>query len=328
MVVNGSTIARVVYAPDNDRMVVVLDRAKVHHRLGERVAVSGPDGAEIGQVSAADLTDPFAAYNPSSPPRRGNHFVLLTLTVKNSGSNPLDADPGKVSLLGDDGYLTSPTTVRRAGETPTPPDFAATNAIAPGSSVTGVISFEEPNGTFPVAVIYSPQSDQSVVIAEIHQAIPADRATPQATAGVGSTGTPSAAAACEGVVDWYKLSQDRFTHLNQATTSLGDLGSATPANEAAVRAAAGEFSSAADAQRAGPVPSAAGVLNTLFAAYFEGQAKSLTYLADALASDDPTQQAVAIGNFAEGDRVFAAGGKAEQAAGVLLTACPELNAFG
>ena len=90
--------------------------------IGDPVPVVGPEGTEVAVITVDDLSDPFEDYDPGSPPERGSHFVLVTMTVENTGSRPLSFDPNAVALQDADGFVYSPSRVFR-GDEPDPPDL-------------------------------------------------------------------------------------------------------------------------------------------------------------------------------------------------------------
>lgn len=130
---------------------------------GETVSVVGPDGAELGQVTLEEFTEPFVDYDPNSPPQHGFHYGMARITIENTGPRPLPIHPRQFALLDAHGYLLSPSSVNR-GNDPDVPDLPGQD-IATGSSVTGMVTFQILN-TVPVhKLLYMPANDRSVTVA-------------------------------------------------------------------------------------------------------------------------------------------------------------------
>jgi hypothetical protein len=72
--------------------------------VGATISVLGTEGTEVATVTVTELTDPFDGYDPNSPPDRGFHFVLLTVTISNTGTRPYEANPSHLSLVDADGF--------------------------------------------------------------------------------------------------------------------------------------------------------------------------------------------------------------------------------
>ena len=99
-------------------------------RVGQAVAYVSPEGTTLGHLAITQVVAPFRGYSPDASPPRGNHFVLLVLSVTNSGAQPLAIDPGRLVLQDTDGFLITPTGISR-GSSPKPPDFPG-GPVAPG----------------------------------------------------------------------------------------------------------------------------------------------------------------------------------------------------
>ena len=97
-------------------------------------------------MTVDEMVDPFQDYDPSSPPERGFHYVLLTVTIENTGTNPLNVDPGAFALIDADGFVARSTFLYRSAEaTEADPDLQY-GELALGSSISGVVGFQVLNG--------------------------------------------------------------------------------------------------------------------------------------------------------------------------------------
>jgi hypothetical protein len=309
-VLNGVEIAEVIYAPDSDRLISLVDRHTDPPAVGTTVAFLGVEGTEAGQITIEDVVDPFANYDPSSPPQRGSHYVLVTVTLANTGTRPLDVDPGDLYLVDADGFVVGDANIRRP-DNATPPDFDRAE-LAPGAETTGVIGYQVLNGTTPAAVVYLPDNDRLITAAVLGEAA-GPRPTPRAglatvTPAAGATATttrPTAAAIdCAAVSAWFTPSDERFNRLTQIVSSLPDLTTATAADVPAIRQAAEEIAALAEEQQNSQPPPEAEAFNDVIVTYLTGISQVLTFLADAIEAGDPAQQIVAIANLGELDQQF------------------------
>ncbi|MEA2511659.1 MAG: hypothetical protein QOJ59_1146 [Thermomicrobiales bacterium] len=305
-VLNGVQIAQVVYTPDSDRLITLVDRRTDLPALGTAVSFLGTEGTEAGQITVAGVADPFADYDPSSPPQRGSHFVLVTAMIANTGTRPLEADPGDLYLLDADGFLSRSTSVRRA-DNATPPDFEYQRELAPSAEATGVVAYEVLNGTTPIAVVYLPASDRLITAAAL-----GDTAEPRPTPRPGAAtvtppagATASAATTTGGTVDcapiatWLDLTNARFTTFVGLLNELSTMETPTPADLPRLRQAAADAETAAEKQRNSQPPAEAEALNDVLVNYYTDVSKALAFLADGVEADDPAQQLVAVANMGE-----------------------------
>jgi hypothetical protein len=123
------------------------------------------------------VSDPFTEYDPAYPPDQGMRFVGLTVTFDNVGTQPYDADPYDLLLRDSNGFLYGLGSVYRPDSVI--PDLQS-QTMAPGNRVSGFIGYPVPADAVIEEVVYQPQSDRRVVIADL--------------AGGGPTGTPAPAA--------------------------------------------------------------------------------------------------------------------------------------
>src|SRR5205823_1760879 len=80
-------------------------------KTGTAVSFISVEGAEVGKITINKVTDPFTGYRPNSPPARGNRFIVLSVSVANTGANPWQFDPGRIFLQDADGFVTYPSGV-------------------------------------------------------------------------------------------------------------------------------------------------------------------------------------------------------------------------
>lgn len=138
---------------------------------GQEAVIPGTDGGELARVSVEEIVDPFETYDPSYPPIRGYHYVLLTMTVENTGSRPLQIDPGDLLLRDVNGFLYGDSPVYRE-QGPTEPDLE-NQELAAGTTVSGAVGFQVLNSVDLAELLVIPDSGQLVQLMDFDAADPA-----------------------------------------------------------------------------------------------------------------------------------------------------------
>ena len=121
-------------------------------------------GESLASIQVDEITEPFDLYDPGYPPTIGYHFVLLSLTVENQGSQPWLFNPASLYLRDEQGYLFDTTTIYR-DENLALPDLEYQDVPA-ATSIEGSVGFEVLNGSWLTGLFFSPDSEQLVQIAE------------------------------------------------------------------------------------------------------------------------------------------------------------------
>ncbi|MGD9710520.1 MAG: DUF4352 domain-containing protein [Thermomicrobiales bacterium] len=106
----------IVYWPQSDRLIPLAHLGGASPTVGTTLPVTVNDGSESAQITVREIQDPFEGYDASSPPERGNHFVLLTVSIENTGVRSMRVDPNAFQLLDSDGFLTRPSFVSRGDD--------------------------------------------------------------------------------------------------------------------------------------------------------------------------------------------------------------------
>lgn len=133
--------------------------------LGSAASFFSVEGVEIAKLTVSKVTDPFTGYNPSYPPPRGSRFVLLSVTVENTGPNPFSFDPGRVIIQDDQGFVIYATGVN-LGDQPVEPGLGGQD-VPPASSVSGVIGYVLVKGVTAQRAFFTPSSDRLVLLANL-----------------------------------------------------------------------------------------------------------------------------------------------------------------
>ncbi len=286
---NDVSLARVLYQPQRERLLVLAELGASAPALGESLSLRGPDGADLVRLTATELADPFEGYDASSPPVRGSHYVLLTVAAENTSPRPFTLDPGAVLVQDADGFVATAQSIYR-GEDASPVDLQY-GEIAVGEQSEGVIGFSVLNGAPLARILYAPSSDRLVVLADLTAATPAasqatasaDAATPPPTEATPAldAGTPTAAIGdstdeCAGADVWLDGTLD---HIRKAATMSRE--DANPDDLTVLEEHAGDYADLAEAQAAMEVPAAAVEANDAAVAVFTSYAEAVTQVVEA-----------------------------------------------
>jgi len=321
----SATLSAVMYWPQSDRAVTLARLGSAPPPAGTTVPVLANDGSEMAQITVRDIQDPFEGYDPNSSPQRGNHYVLVTVTVENTGVRATRVDPNAFSLLDSEGFLTRPSSVNR-GEDP-PLNLEYTDPLAPGDNATGAVAFEVLSGTTLTSAQYMPSSDRFIEVAALGAAAGIETpagATPIA-ADPDANGAASAATGdgdCAGSDEWSTGTVERFTTAGGIVGGVQPLEEQTVDGAPAIRQAAADIAALAAEQESSAPPPAATEFNAMVANYFTRLSQELDFFAEGLEIDEVTQMVVAIANLGLVEQSFAAGGEANLAFEALLETCP------
>jgi hypothetical protein len=132
---------------------------------GTAVPFVSVEGVEVGKLTVSKLTDPFTGYRPNSPPARGNRFLLLSVTVENTGANPWVFDPGAIIIQDADGFVTRASGVD-LGDPPVEPALTY-QEIPPATTVSGAIGYTLLQGVQPIRAFFAPASDRLILLADL-----------------------------------------------------------------------------------------------------------------------------------------------------------------
>ncbi len=133
---------------------------------------------------------------------------MVRLDVENTGSRPFSFDPSGIRLQDADGFLYSYGFVYRSPEeTEADPDLQFGD-IPAGETVSGPIFFSVFNDAQLTRVLYQPDFDRLVFLADLTLPGAASPATPAADGATPAAATDANAAAaaadCAGVEEWFE----------------------------------------------------------------------------------------------------------------------------
>lgn len=174
--------------------------------IGDTVPFYSSDGNQVGTITVNAITDPFEEFDVSYAPQRGYHYVALDITISNGSQRPIEVDPYDFIVVDSDGFIANSVSMYLdAASTATLLEYS--DALAPGSEVSGLIAFEAFTGTTTSRVLYAPDFDISTTIADLR--------TEQVAAGtpvsiMGTSGTEIAQVTVNGIADPFEA-YDEFS---------------------------------------------------------------------------------------------------------------------
>lgn len=161
-------LARVFYQPEPSRLLVLADlqAAPVTGlEIGAATTFVDPETGAEGFITVTEVVDPFEDAPAGAEPAAGSRYVLLTVSIENSGDGLFAVNPTAFGLRDVQGYLWGTTSVQR-GENIVVPDLQFQD-LAPGSRISGIVGFELPVGVEIADVLYQPTSDRIIFIATL-----------------------------------------------------------------------------------------------------------------------------------------------------------------
>ncbi len=330
-----TTLDRMVYQPTFDRQITALDLRTAPVAPGTAVTILDTTGAPMAEVTVNGVTDPFTGYESFSAPQRGSRYILLDVTVTNTGSGVLSTSPSDFWVVDADGFVLSSTFATRTDQTL--PDFDYID-LNPGESQQGAIVYEIFEGVPPAQVTWGDGYTSLNVVADLSAgtgtAQPVSQPTVAATGVAGAPTAPALAttapttvavtgsADCEGLVDWSLDLLDRITRASTLVTSVqtDDMSSVTPEQ---VTEIATQLRAMGDEQAASNPPAAAAELNTLMVdQFYYPLADAVDEIAAALGDGNMAGMMTAMQNVQGLTSIFADGGPYDAAAEALAAACP------
>jgi hypothetical protein len=177
-VLNGVPVQSLVYS-GTDRLTTIASFSDVEAAaIGEAVTIKDYDGSDWAEVAITGIKDPFELFDPNYAPERGQHFVLINITITNVGPRPLSVDPYSFYLVDADGFVYYPANLYFPPESPLQLlEYA--DGLETGQSVEGVLGYQVFNDVEVTEVIFRPLGDRLITVAD-------------ATTGAAPVATPEA----------------------------------------------------------------------------------------------------------------------------------------
>jgi len=159
-------IIQIVYRGDGSRIMPIANPGVTGAvAVGEPKIVAAPDGTSLGSITIREVTDPFTGFDPARPPAAGQRFVLLTTAFEAAEDQAMRADPGLVYLKDSNGTLYRPTQVYRPeGELLQNLEI---QPLSPTDRISGVIGYQLPVDTALDSILYGPEGNRFVPVADI-----------------------------------------------------------------------------------------------------------------------------------------------------------------
>lgn len=159
-------VVSTVYRGDaGDRFITITQPAPVSTvAIGEATPYTDRMGADLGTITIRDVADPFTDFEPTRPPAEGTRFVMLTAAFEAAEGAAFVADPRALLLIDDGGG------VHRFANVTRPPgqliQVLEGQPLSPGDRVSGVVGFQVPTDTVIDVVVYAPEFDRVVPVAD------------------------------------------------------------------------------------------------------------------------------------------------------------------
>jgi hypothetical protein len=322
-----SGIEQVIFWPDFDRLIPIVNLRSEPVVAGDPVSVLDGDGNEMVQVTINGLADPFEGYDQTYAPPRGSRYIMLDVTVANTGPRTLTISPSDFILTDDQGFVIQSAFVSQADQTV--PDFPYMD-LEPGQEQRGVIVYQLLSGVPVTNVYFGNLYDRLTVLADLSEGapdLPAGGLPPEDDTGIEDDpavqATPVASSPeCEGLVDWAIGLVGRLTTAGFAVEPLNQDVSLLDAET--VRGIADQLTALAEEQANSNPPPAAEELNTFMTErFFQALANATTNLADALESNNPVTALLAQAEAEAVTALFDEGGEADALLQSIEEACPQ-----
>ncbi len=315
-VYSQAPIERIVYSPSFESRVTVLDLRMDLAVAGSPVSIVSSSGSEMAQVTVNGVADPFEGFSDFSAPSRGSRYVMIDVTVENTGSQILSTSPSDFSATDDQGFY-----LQNAFVSPSDPNIVSFDYLdlAPGETQSGVIFYQVLSGIPIEQITYGDFYTRTVVVADLAAGAPEITITAAATPDVSTlVSSPD----CEGLIEWANDLVDRLGEAVTLTNAFDDVAT-EELDPVAVRQAAVDLEALGQAQRDSNPPPAAEQLNTFMAEQFYAAMSSATgKIADALETGNSVSALLAIAEAESVMALFESGGQADLLFEELETACP------
>jgi len=289
-VLSDAEIASIVFQPDYTQVYLLASNGDVP-KQGAPVTILGEEGGEVGSVTVSDVTDPYTEVDPSYAAPRGYHYVAATITFDNTSSRPVSIDPSAFVLIDDQGFASGPAGAYR-GDSPEVPDLAYAD-LAPGDTVTGIVTYQVFNEADPARIVYSSGGTQFVTLAVFDAAadvpaisdIPAGAAATPSAGNGGATEEATAIAEetgdCVGVRDWLTRTDERTAKLDSYDFSIDTADDLEKIDVKTLNSYVNDLETIVSDQEADAPPAAAEDLGSAYLDYLNLQLDALNDVIDA-----------------------------------------------
>jgi Domain of unknown function (DUF4352) len=335
---DGTSVGLILYQPSFDRLITAADlREGDVAAEGDAVEIINSDGSPGGTITVDERIEPLEGV--SSGAERGFEFVGITVTIENTGDQPLSIEPYSFYITDEEGFsYTSYGAYRDEEAEAALPSLPYGTVVEPGAAITGLVSYQILNGTKIGLVYYAPSYDRHVRLAEyaddrapgLTGEEPTFEVTPADEDFSSDEETPVAVTpGCEGVLEWAESSIPLILAWSEAYFTVADfVDSGNGLSPADARDAADAAAGLAAAQEEIDVPDIAQDGQDALISVFEQTATGLDDLATALENGDDAGIDAARSNLAAIATAVDDGGEFDKPFTVLEEQCPEIDTVG
>lgn len=132
---------------------------------GDVVPYVNEEGVEIGAIAVTEIVDPATDLDPNGPAAVGSRYVLVTFTAEAIADVRFDLDPYQFLLQATDGTLWAHTSLQPIADAVIP--FLTSQALAPGSRISGMLVFTLPEDADVARVLYQPAPIRYISLATV-----------------------------------------------------------------------------------------------------------------------------------------------------------------
>ncbi len=132
---------------------------------GDAVPYLNEEGIEVGAITVTEIVDPATDLAPNGPPEAGRRYVLVTFTAEATADVRFDLDPYQLLLQATDGTLWAHTSLQPIEDAVIP--FLTSQALAPGSRISGMLVFTLPEDADVARVLYQPAPIRYISLATV-----------------------------------------------------------------------------------------------------------------------------------------------------------------
>lgn len=165
--------------------------------LGTPTPIYGIEGSQLGTITIDEFIDPAPGVDPSYVPIRGYHYAAVVVTIENTASRPFEVNPTAIQVVDSEGFIAQQSFVSVI-EADAPVVLEYLDALAPGTSVTGAIYVEMYNESDMERIVYSPDFQISLPVADLRSGLAAS-GSPASI--IGPDGTEMAQATLHSMAD-------------------------------------------------------------------------------------------------------------------------------
>jgi hypothetical protein len=110
------------------------------------------------------IVDPLDDYDPSRLPARAYHYLLVDMTIVNTGTQSIGISEGRFFLQDTAGYVYYPANVRRRDAVRETEPLLSNTDLAGGDQISGVLIYEIPNDATLARYFFDTRTDHHATL--------------------------------------------------------------------------------------------------------------------------------------------------------------------